>query len=51
MTQFSANLGFLWTDLSLIDAIYKAKKHGFDAVEQIQSLRVARFQILSLKPG
>ena len=33
MTQFSANLGFLWTDLSLIDAIYKAKKHGFDAVE------------------
>ena len=33
MIKFSANLGFLWTDLSLIDAIYKAKKHGFDAVE------------------
>ena len=33
MIKFSANLGFLWTDLPLIEAIYKAKKHGFDAVE------------------
>lgn len=33
MTQFSANLGFLWTDRSLPEAIYAAKKAGFDAVE------------------
>lgn len=31
--QFSANLGFLWTDLSLPDAIRAAKAAGFDAVE------------------
>lgn len=31
--QFSANLGFLWTDLSLPDAIRAAKSAGFDAVE------------------
>lgn len=33
MTQFSANLGFLWSDRSLPDAIYAAKKAGFHAVE------------------
>ena len=33
MTQFSANLGFLWTELSLPDAIRAAKKAGFNAVE------------------
>lgn len=33
MTQFSANLGFLWSDRSLPDAIHAAKKAGFDAVE------------------
>jgi len=33
MTQFSANLGFLWTDKSLPDAIYAARKAGFEAVE------------------
>ena len=33
MTQFSANLGFLWTDRSLPDAIHAAKAAGFDAVE------------------
>lgn len=33
MTQFSANLGFLWTDRSLPDAIHAAKEAGFDAVE------------------
>lgn len=33
MTKLSANLGFLWTDLSLPDAIRAAKAHGFDAVE------------------
>lgn len=31
--QFSANLGFLWTDLSLPDAIRAAHAAGFDAVE------------------
>jgi hydroxypyruvate isomerase len=31
--QFSANLGFLWTELSLPDAIRAAKSAGFDAVE------------------
>lgn len=33
MTRFSANLGFLWTDRPLPDAIYAAKAVGFDAVE------------------
>ena len=33
MTSFSANLGFLWTELSLPDAIRAAKAAGFDAVE------------------
>lgn len=31
--KFSANLGFLWTDLALPDAIRAAKSAGFDAVE------------------
>jgi hydroxypyruvate isomerase len=31
--QFSANLGFLWAELSLPDAIRAAKTAGFDAVE------------------
>ena len=31
--KFSANLGFLWADLSLPDAIHAAKAAGFDAVE------------------
>lgn len=31
--QFSANLGFLWTDRPLPDAIRAAKAAGFDAVE------------------
>jgi len=33
MTLFSANLGFLWADLPLPDAIRAAKAAGFDAVE------------------
>ena len=33
MTTFSANLGFLWTDRPLPDAIHAAKAAGFDAVE------------------
>ena len=33
MTRFSANLGFLWNDMPLADAIQEASKAGFDAVE------------------
>ncbi|MCO5732291.1 TIM barrel protein [Rhizobium sp. SSA_523] len=33
MTLFSANLGFLWQELPLPDAIRAARKAGFDAVE------------------
>lgn len=33
MTKFSANLGFLWVDLPLPDAIRAAHNAGFDAVE------------------
>lgn len=33
MARFSANLGFLWTDLALPDAIRAAARAGFDAVE------------------
>ena len=33
MTLFSANLGFLWTERSLPDAVRAAKAAGFDAVE------------------
>ncbi|HEY8593818.1 MAG TPA: TIM barrel protein [Devosiaceae bacterium] len=31
--RFSANLGFLWTNLALPDAIHAAREAGFDAVE------------------
>lgn len=31
--KFSANLGFLWQELPLAEAIYAAKAAGFDAVE------------------
>lgn len=33
MPKFSANLGFLWTELRLPQAIHAAKEAGFDAVE------------------
>ena len=33
MPRFSANLGFLWTELSLPNAIRRAAEVGFDAVE------------------
>ncbi len=33
MPRFSANLGFLWTELSLPDAIRRASTAGFEAVE------------------
>ena len=33
MTRFSANLGLLWADLPLVEAIHAAKSAGFDAVE------------------
>ena len=33
MPRFSANLGFLWSELPLPDAIRRAKAAGFEAVE------------------
>jgi hydroxypyruvate isomerase len=33
MYKFSANLGLLWSECSQLEAIYKAKDNGFDAVE------------------
>jgi hydroxypyruvate isomerase len=33
MPKFSANLGFLWTELTLPKAIHAAKEAGFEAVE------------------
>ncbi|MDG1971236.1 MAG: TIM barrel protein, partial [Paracoccaceae bacterium] len=33
MARFSANLGFLWTDVPLPDAIRRAAAAGFEAVE------------------
>ena len=33
MYRFSANLGLLWNEFTQIEAIYKAKENGFDAVE------------------
>lgn len=33
MPQFSANLGLLWADLPLPDAIRAARQYGFDAIE------------------
>jgi len=33
MNKLSANLGFLWPELSLVEAIARAKVVGFDAVE------------------
>jgi hydroxypyruvate isomerase len=33
LIRLSANLGFLWTELDLVDAIHAAKQSGFDAVE------------------
>ena len=33
MTKFSANLGFLWTELLLPDAVRAAHKAGFHSVE------------------
>jgi hydroxypyruvate isomerase len=33
MVRFSANLGFLWKELPLTQAVLRAKRAGFDAVE------------------
>jgi hydroxypyruvate isomerase len=33
MLRFSANLGFLWRDLPLLDRVRAAGQAGFDAVE------------------
>lgn len=43
--KFSANLGFLWTDLTLPDAIRAAKAAGFDAVECHWPYDVAAAQV------
>ena len=47
MTKFSANLGFLWSDLALPDAIHAAKAAGFDAVECHWPYDVAADDVLS----
>ena len=31
--KFSANLGLLWSELPLLDRVYKAKEKNFDAIE------------------
>ena len=31
--KFSANLGLLWSELPLLERVYKAKEKNFDAVE------------------
>ncbi len=31
--KYSANLGLLWTELKIDEAIHQAKKNNFDAVE------------------
>ena len=33
MPRFSANLGYLWKELPLPEAVLAARKAGFDAVE------------------
>src|SRR4051812_15244637 len=33
MLRFSANLGFLWSDLPLVERVRRAKAAGFNAVE------------------
>ena len=56
--QFSANLGFLFRDLALPDAIQAAKRHGFAAVElhwpydtDASSRRLAVFCVIELRRG
>ena len=31
--KLSANLGLLWSELPLLDRVYKAKEKNFDAIE------------------
>jgi len=45
MARFSANLGFLWTNLTLSDAIRAAAQAGFDAVECHQPYDTPSFEI------
>ncbi len=45
--RFSANLGFLWNDLPLPDAIHAAKAAGFDAVEMHWPYAVPASEIVS----
>lgn len=64
MPRFSANLGFLWTELPLIARIHAAKRAGFDAVEchwpydvpavhLIKALRATGLEMVSMntRPG
>ena len=39
--KFSANLGFLWQELPLADAITAAKEAGFDAVECLSLIHIS----------
>jgi hydroxypyruvate isomerase len=48
MLRFSANLGFLWTELPLPAAIMAAAKAGFDAVECHWPFDVPRSEILAV---
>lgn len=45
---FSANLGFLWTELKLVDAIRAAAAAGFDAVECHWPYDVAAAEVLAV---
>ena len=45
MAKFSANLGFLWTELELPEAIRAAARCGFDAVECHQPYAIPSFEL------
>lgn len=47
MIKFSANLGFLWTNLQLPDAIRAAKQYGFQAVECHWPFEVPSSEVMS----
>ena len=44
--KFSANLGFLWNNISLPEAICAAKAAGFDAVECHWPFSVPEYQVV-----
>ena len=47
--KYSANLGFLWTELKLEEAIVQAKKNNFDAVEYGHILKIKSHQRVSIR--